>query len=262
VRDVGRAIRAEAQEDSEVGWLDGKTILITGAAQGMGAVHARRCVEEGACVVLTDLETEKGSTLARELGESAAFVEQNVTSEADWARAVSLAVDRFGGLHGLVNNAAVWWTKPILEEDAERMRMMMEVNLLGTWHGMRAVVPPMREAGGGSIVNISSIAGTRGIPEHGAYGASKWAVRGLSKVAASEFGPWNIRVNTVHPGAIDGTGMFRVPESQFEELFKMQPLSRPGQREEVSGVVLFLLSDQSSYVTGQEHVVDGGRTAG
>ena len=155
---------------------------------------------------------------------------------------------------------AIWWTQRILDEDVDRFRQMLEVNVLGTWWGMRKVVPPMREVGGGSIVNLSSIAGTRGIPEHGSYGASKWAVRGLSKVAANEFGEWNIRVNTVHPGAISGTGMFQIPESEFEQLFAAQPLSRPGRREEVSGLVLFLLSDQSSYITGHEHIVDGGRT--
>jgi 3alpha(or 20beta)-hydroxysteroid dehydrogenase len=147
-----------------------------------------------------------------------------------------------------------------MEESRERFSKMLDVNVIGTWLGIRAVVPSMREAGGGSIVNLSSIAGTRGIPEHGAYGASKWAVRGLSKVAASELGQWNIRVNTVHPGAVEGTGMFLVPESEFETLFQAQPLRRPGRREEISGLVMFLLSDQSSYVTGHEHVVDGGRT--
>lgn len=244
-----------------MGQLEGKSILITGAAQGMGAIHARRCVEEGARVVLTDVQEAAGAELADDLGDAAVFAPQDVTSEADWDRVVAITIAAHGRLDGLVNNAAIWWTRPILEEEPEKMRTMLEVNVMGPWWGMRKVVPAMRDAGGGSIVNISSIAGTRGIPEHGAYGASKWAVRGLSKVAAVEFGRWNIRVNTVHPGAIDGTGMFRVPASQFEELFKMQPLSRPGQREEVSGVVLFLLSDQSSYVTGHEHVVDGGRTA-
>jgi 3alpha(or 20beta)-hydroxysteroid dehydrogenase len=243
-----------------MGQLEDKSIIITGAAQGMGAVHARSCVEEGARVVITDLQRGPGEELAAELGDDAVFVEQDITSDASWDRVVEIALERFGRLNGLVNNAAIWWTSPILEEDPERFRKMLEVNVLGTWWGMRKVVPAMRDAGGGSIVNLSSIAGTRGIPGHGSYGASKWAVRGLSKVAANEWGQWNIRVNTIHPGAIDGTGMFQISESQFEELFKMQPLSRPGQREEVSGLVLFLLSDQSSYVTGHEHVVDGGRT--
>lgn len=244
-----------------MGQLDGKSIIITGAAQGMGAVHARRCAEEGARLVLTDLQGEAGTAIAAELGDQAVFVEHDVTREADWDRVVATSLDRFGQLDGLVNNAAIWWTTPILDEEVDRLRTMLEVNVVGSWWGMRKVVPAMRDAGGGSIVNLSSIAGTRGIPEHGSYGASKWAVRGLSKVAAVEFGQWNIRVNTVHPGAISGTGMFQLPESEFETLFATQPLSRPGQREEVSGLVIFLLSDQSSYVTGHEHIVDGGRTA-
>ena len=243
-----------------MGQLEGKRIIITGAAQGMGAVHARLFVEAGARVVLTDLQTDAGAKLAKELGKNAHFVPQDVTKESDWESVVGEAGKRFGGIDGLVNNAAIWWTKPVMDEDRERFRKMLDVNVIGTWLGIRAVVPAMREAGGGSIVNLSSIAGTRGIPEHGAYGASKWAVRGLSKVAASELGQWNIRVNTVHPGAVEGTGMFLVPESEFETIFQAQPLRRPGRREEISGLVMFLLSDQSSYITGHEHVVDGGRT--
>lgn len=243
-----------------MGQLDGKRIILTGAAQGMGAVHARLFIEAGARVVLTDLQREAGTKLANELGERACFVEQDVTREEDWTRVVETATKRFGGVDGLVNNAAIWWTKPVVEEDRERFRKMLDVNVIGTWLGIKAVVPALRAAGGGSIVNLSSIAGTRGIPEHGAYGASKWAVRGLSKVAASELGQWNIRVNTVHPGAVAGTGMFLIPESDYETMFQTQPLRRPARREEISGLVIFLLSDQSSYVTGHEHVVDGGRT--
>ena len=243
-----------------MGQLEGKRIILTGAAQGMGAVHARLFVEAGARVVLTDLQTEAGQKFANELGPNAHFVEQDVTKESDWERVVAAAMKQFGGVDGLVNNAAIWWTKPVIEEDQERFRKMLDVNVIGTWLGIRAVVPAMRKAGGGSIVNLSSIAGTRGIPEHAAYGASKWAVRGLSKVAASELGQWDIRVNTVHPGAVEGTGMFLVPESEFETIFQAQPLRRPARREEISGLVIFLLSDQSSYITGHEHVVDGGRT--
>jgi 3alpha(or 20beta)-hydroxysteroid dehydrogenase len=243
-----------------MGQLEGKSVIITGASQGMGAIHARRCVEEGARVLLTDLQVEEGEKQAASLGDAAVFVEQDITSEDDWDRIVATAVDRFGRLDGLVNNAAIWWTKAIVDEDGDKFRKMLEVNVLGTFFGMQKVVPAMRDSGGGSIVNLSSIAGTRGIPEHGSYGASKWAVRGLSKVAATEFGQWNIRVNTIHPGAIEGTGMFSIPESEHEEIFAEQPLQRPGRREEVSGLLLFLLSDQSSYVTGHEHVVDGGRT--
>jgi 3alpha(or 20beta)-hydroxysteroid dehydrogenase len=243
-----------------MGQLEGKTIIITGAAQGMGAVHARRCVEEGARVVLTDLQTEPGEKLSAELGDHARFVAQDVTSEGDWDQVVAEATKHFGRIDGLVNNAAIWWTQPIVEEDAAKFLKMLEVNVIGTWQGIRKVAPVMRDGGGGSIVNLSSIAGTRGIPEHAAYGASKWAVRGLSKVAASELGAWNVRVNTIHPGAVEGTGMFLIPEEEHETVFAEQPLRRPGSKEEISGLLLFLLSDQSSYVTGHEHVIDGGRT--
>jgi 3alpha(or 20beta)-hydroxysteroid dehydrogenase len=244
-----------------MGLLDGKRIVITGAAQGMGAEHARRCVQEGAQVLLTDLQVEAGEKLAAEIGDSAVFEKQDITSPEDWERVAKSAVAHFGQIDGLVNNAAIWWTETILNEDIERFRKMLDVNVIGTWLGVKTIAPYLRDAGGGSIVNLSSIAGTRGIPEHGAYGASKWAVRGLSKVAAAELGEWNIRVNSVHPGAIEGTGMFQLPASEYETIFATQPLGRPGQRGEVSGLVLFLLSDHSSYVTGQEHVVDGGRTA-
>lgn len=243
-----------------MGQLEDKHVIITGAAQGMGAVHARRCVEEGARVLLTDLQTEAGEKLASELGDAARFVRQDVTDASDWDAVVAAARDAWPRIDGLVNNAAIWWTRPILEEEEEGLRKMLDVNVVGTWQGIRKVAPVMNEGGGGSIVNLSSIAGTRGIPEHAAYGASKWAVRGLSKVAASELGAWNIRVNTIHPGAIGGTGMFLVPEDQHEELFAAQPIGRPGEREEVSGLLIFLLSDASSYVTGHEHVIDGGRT--
>lgn len=243
-----------------MGQLDGKTIVITGAAQGMGAVHARRCIEEGARVVATDLQVEAGQALEKELGRDLCFVEQDVTQELDWDRVIAAAVDRFARIDGLVNNAAIWSTAPILDESVDRLRQILEVNVVGSWWGLRKVGVAMRDAGGGSIVNISSIAGTRGLPEHGSYGASKWAVRGLTKVAAKELGGYGIRVNSVHPGAVEGTGMFLIPEEERPAMFADQPLSRPGRREEISGLVIFLLSDASSYITGHEHVVDGGRT--
>ena len=146
-----------------MGQLDGKTIIITGAAQGMGAIHAQRCVEEGANVVLTDIQGEAGAKHAATLGERAVFAEQDITNEDDWDRVVALAVDRFGQVNGLVNNAAIWWTQPVLEESAERLRKMLDINVVGTWQGIRKVAPELQKSGGGSIVNLSSIAGTRGI---------------------------------------------------------------------------------------------------
>ena len=134
-----------------MGQLDGKNIIITGAAQGMGAVHARRCVEEGARVLLTDLQNEAGEKLASELGPNAAFSTQDITDPASWDSVVERALEHGdGGLDGLVNNAAIWWTKPLVEEDADQLRKMLEVNVIGTFHGMQKVVPAMRESGGGS----------------------------------------------------------------------------------------------------------------
>ncbi|MCE2392037.1 MAG: glucose 1-dehydrogenase [Proteobacteria bacterium] len=242
-----------------MGQLDGKVAIITGAAQGMGENHARAFVEEGARVVVTDLQEEAGRELAGELGEAALFVAQDVTSEADWDRVVAAALERFGRIDALVNNAAIWWTATVLEETADGLRKMLEVNVVGVWLAMHKVAPAMRDSGGGAIVNISSTAGIHGIPEHGAYGASKWAVRGLTKVAAHELGPLGIRVNSVHPGGIKGTGMFQRPEEEHDAIFRHNPIPRAGERSEVSALVVFLASDASSYITGHEHVIDGGR---
>lgn len=243
-----------------MGQLDGKVAIITGAAQGMGETHTRRFVAEGARVVLTDLQEAAGQAVAKDLGESALFVPQDVREETDWDRVIAATLERFGRLDVLINNAAIWSTASIEEERVERLREILEVNVVGSWWGIRKVIAPMREAGGGSIVNISSIAGTRGIPEHGSYGASKWAVRGLAKVAALELGRYGIRVNSIHPGGVKDTGMFLIPEEEHARSFAGQPIQRPAEREEISSVAIFLASDASSYITGREHVVDGGLT--
>jgi len=240
--------------------LDGKVAIITGAAQGMGESHAHRFVAEGARVVLTDLQEEAGQAVAKELGESALFVPQDVREESHWDRVIDATRERFGRLDVLINNAAIWSTASIESESVERLREILEVNVVGSWWGIRKVIAPMRDAGGGSIVNISSIAGTRGIPEHGSYGASKWAVRGLAKVAASELGQYGIRVNSIHPGGVKDTGMFLIPEEEMERNFARNPIPRPALPEEISNVAIFLASDASSYITGREHVVDGGLT--
>jgi 3alpha(or 20beta)-hydroxysteroid dehydrogenase len=242
--------------------LEGKVALITGGARGQGAAEARLFVSEGAKVVLTDVLDAEGEALASSLnerGEVARFRHHDVSSVDDWAAAVEVATSTFGKLDVLVNNAGIHSVVPIEEEQFERFQKIVEVNLYGTWHGMRAVLPTMRAAGGGSIVNISSAAGMKGYPGHGSYGASKWAVRGLSKTAAREFGPSGIRVNTVHPGPIR-TDM--LPEaSRAEGTFSTLPLGRAGEVDEVANLVLFLASDESSYITGTEHVVDGGSNA-
>ncbi len=236
--------------------LAGKTALITGAAQGMGAHHARRFVAEGARVVLTDLQEDKGQALATELGDKACFLRHDVTDEAGWQAAVAAAEQRFGGLHILVNNAGYYAIGPIHEVEPQVAQRIMDINVIGSWLGIRTVTPALQRAGGGAIVNLSSLAGTRGIPYHGLYGASKWAVRGLTKSAAYDLGPLGIRVNAVMPGAIENTGMF---SGTTEEMNAAIPLHRPGTPDEVSNLVIFLASDESSYITGADHIIDGGR---
>jgi 3alpha(or 20beta)-hydroxysteroid dehydrogenase len=243
-----------------LGRLAGKVVIISGAAQGMGRCHVERCVEEGARVVATDVQTGPGEELAAALGDAVAFVHHDITDVDGWGRVVDTAVGRFGRLDGLVNNAAIYPATNLIEaEDPAVVERVFRVNVLGTWHGIRAVAPAMRASGGGSIVNLSSLAGLKGIEGLSTYGMSKWAVRGLTKYAARELGPSNIRVNSVHPGGIDNTGMFSAPTGEdAERFYRQHPLRRAGQPSEVSGVVIHLLSDQSSYVTGCEHTVDGG----
>lgn len=244
-----------------MGMLDGRTVIVTGGAQGMGRRHVERCVAEGAFVVATDLQEAAGRAVVDALGDRAVFVRHDVTDPDGWDTVVAAALDRTGGLHGLVNNAAVYsGTKHISEEAFEVFDRTIRINVYGTWWGIKKVVEPMRASGGGSIVNISSIAGTTGMPGFTSYGSSKWAVRGLTKISAADLGPWGIRVNSVHPGGIAETGMFSVPQTDAEREQRRLavPLRRPGTTDDVSSVVLFLLSEASAYVTGVEHVVDGG----
>jgi 3alpha(or 20beta)-hydroxysteroid dehydrogenase len=239
--------------------LKGKVILITGGARGQGAAEARLCVAEGARVVITDLLEAEGRQLAAALGEAAAFLRQDVTQEADWESAIA-AAERFGGLHGLVNNAGIYQPATLLETDAALFERHMRVNQLGCFLGMKAVAPLMERSGGGSIVNISSVAGLRGSPGAIAYSATKWALRGMTKAAAIDLAPRKVRVNSVHPGPID-TDMLKVrtPE-QNERRVRQVPMQRMGSAEEVARLVLFLLSEESSYITGAEVAIDGGAT--
>jgi 3alpha(or 20beta)-hydroxysteroid dehydrogenase len=245
-----------------MGQLDGKVAIITGAAQGMGEVEARRFAEEGARIVLTDVQDEAGRAVAKSIGDGALFLRQDVSSEADWDAVIAAATERFGGLDALVNNAAIHHVAKLEDDDVDSLERILRINVVGTWWGIKKAIAPMRARGGGSIVNKSSIAGTRGIPLHSAYGTSKWAVRGLTKTAAYELGPDGIRVNSVHPGGIENTGMFTPSADDEDTRRQMQelPLGRPGTREEVAALVVFLASDASSYITGNEHVVDGGRS--
>lgn len=243
-----------------MGRLENKVAIITGAAQGMGESHARRFVAEGAKVIITDLNEEKGQALATELGESAVFVKQNVTSEEDWNTVLATAEEKFGPVNILVNNAGISVNKFMLDMTVEEYKRIVDINQVSVFIGMKTVAPSMAKAGGGSIVNISSINGLVG----GAIGYTdtKFAVRGMSKAAALNLSAMGIRVNSVHPGVI-ATPMIMQKDAKeaIEEFSKFIPLKRVAQPEEVSNIVLFLASDESSYSTGGEFVVDGGITA-
>lgn len=240
--------------------LNGKIAIITSAAQGMGASHARKFIEEGAKVVLTDLNDEKGKALTAELGENALFEKHNVTSADDWATVVAETEKVFGLVNILVNNAGITMAKSILETTEEEYRRIVDINQVSVFLGMKAVIPSMQKASGGSIVNISSINGI--IAGAIGYTDTKFAVRGMTKAAAIECAHYGIRVNSLHPGVIatpmvvqEGT------KAAVEEFSKHIPLKRIAQSEEVSSAVVYLASDESSYSTGSEFIVDGGVTA-
>ncbi len=237
--------------------FDGKVVLISGGARGQGAAEARMLVAEGARVVLGDVLVAEGEALARELGAAARFLRQDVTQQADWAACVA-AAEAMGGLHGLVNNAGIYQPKPLMETSPELFQRHMQVNQFGCFLGMQAVVPAMRRAGGGAIVNISSVAGLRGSPNAIAYSATKWALRGMTKAAAADLAKHNIRVNSVHPGPI-ATPMLDVKTAEENQRrLENVPLRRQGSAEEVAKLVLFLLSEDASYMTGSELAIDGG----
>lgn len=243
-----------------MGRLDNKVAIITGAAQGMGAAHAKLFVEQGAKVVLTDLNEEKGQALATALGENAIFVKQNVTNEEDWTTVVTKAEEAFGPVNILVNNAGISVNKPMMNTTLEEYRRIVDINQVSVFLGMRAVVPSMEKASKGSIVNISSmnglVAGAIG------YTDTKFAVRGMTKAAAIELAPRGVRVNSVHPGVIETPMVTEGDSYEVIKAFAKQiPLQRMAQAEEVSKIVLFLASDDASYSTGSEFVIDGGLTA-
>ncbi|MEU8891826.1 glucose 1-dehydrogenase [Streptomyces sp. NPDC048442] len=242
--------------------LTGKTVLITGSARGLGAEAARQAVAAGANVVLTDVLDEEGAATAAELGERARFQHHDVTSEEDWARVAAFAVAEFGGIDGLVNNAGISAGQFLADESVEHFRKVLDINLTGVFIGMKSVIPAMKETGGGSIVNISSAAGLMGLALTAGYGASKWGVRGLTKIGAVELGTAKIRVNSVHPGMTYTPMTAAVGIQQGEGNYPNTPMGRVGEAHEIAGAVVFLLSDSASYVTGAELAVDGGWTTG
>jgi 3alpha(or 20beta)-hydroxysteroid dehydrogenase len=245
--------------------LSGKVALITGAAQGMGASHARLFVDEGARVVMTDQRDEAGRELAKELGKAALFISHDVTIGARWAEVVAEGERAFGPISVLVNNAGITGPTATIENlDETAYLEVCAANQHSVFLGVKAALPSLQRAGGGSIVNISSVAGMTarlGFPNL-AYVASKFAVRGLTKAMAFEGAKQNVRVNSVHPGFIQTPMMSATyGEERADELTAVQtliPLGRFGTAREVSQLVLFLASDESSYITGAEYVIDAG----
>jgi 3alpha(or 20beta)-hydroxysteroid dehydrogenase len=247
-------------EASRFGDLDGKCVIVTGGSQGQGAAEARVFAEAGAKVFVVDVADESGTRVAAEIG--AFYHHVDVANPSDWRELMAAVMDAHGRLDVLVNNAAVHRFRSIEEETVEDFDRLVGVNLRGTFLGIKAAIAPMRASGGGSIVNIGSIAGSRGFPLHASYGASKWAVRGLTKTAATELGPSGIRVNVVLPGIIDSPmawGGGPMPEGAT---FGHLPLGRVGEVDDVAHVVAFLASSASAYITGAEITVDGGATLG
>ncbi|CAM2757829.1 3-alpha-hydroxysteroid dehydrogenase [Mycobacterium intermedium] len=236
-----------------MGRVDGKVALISGGARGMGAEDARLLVQEGAKVVIGDVRDDEGNALAAELGDAARYVHLDVTQLEQWEAAVATAVGEFGKLNVLVNNAGIVAAGPLREFRMDKWQQVIDVNLTGTFLGMRAAVDPMTEAGGGSIINVSSIEGIRGAPLVHPYVASKWGVRGITKSAALELAPLNIRVNSLHPGFIRTPMTAHLPEDMVTI-----PLGRAADAREVATFVVFLASDEASYATGSEFIVDGG----
>jgi 3alpha(or 20beta)-hydroxysteroid dehydrogenase len=247
-------------EEFHMGRLTDKVAIITGGARGMGATHARLFINEGAKVIIADILEQEGQALAKELGENATFFKLDVTKATNWEEVISATEKTFGPVNILVNNAGITMNKSIEETSEEEYRRIIDINQISVFLGIKAVIPSMKKANGGSIVNISSINGLVG----GAVGYtdSKFAVRGLTKAAALGLSHYGIRVNSVHPGVIE-TPMIKQEDSKdaIEEFAKYIPVKRVAKPEEVSNMVLYLASDESSYSTGSEFVVDGGITA-
>jgi len=244
--------------------LDGKVAIITGGARGMGGATTRLFAAEGAKVVIADVLDKEGAALAEELKGAAIFQHHDVSDEASWSSVMAKALAAFGKVDVLVNNAGVLLFKTLLDTSKADYERVLGVNLMGAFLGIKAVAPHMIERGSGSIVNVSSVDGMKGANSLGAYCSSKWGVRGLTKVAAMEFGHKGVRVNSIHPGGVD-TAMgnpYGESRSEVNKRYTMVPLQRVGEPIEVARTSLFLASDDSSYICGAEIAVDGGMLTG
>ncbi len=247
-----------------MGKLSGKTAIITGGARGMGAATAALFVAEGAKVAVTDILEEEGQATADALGENAVFIRHDVSKEADWENVIARTLEAFGSIDILINNAGIVSIGLIEKQGLDVWENIIGINLLGPAIGHRLVIPHMEAAGGGSIVNVSSTEGLEGKNGVGAYAATKWGLRGFSKVAAYELGPRGIRVNTIHPGPVNTkiANPMDAPAEMMNPLFTYYPLQRLGEPDEIAKLNLFLASDDSSFITGAEISIDGGSSAG
>lgn len=242
------------------GRISGKIALITGGARGQGRQEAERFAAEGATVYITDVLDDVGAAAADELGDAVTFLHHDVTREDDWAAVIAGIIEQHGRIDILVNNAGIFSMTAALDTSIEAWNQMVAINQTGVFLGIRDVGRVMCEQGSGSIINISSIAGLAGVGRAHAYAATKWAVRGMSKSAAVEFAAHGVRVNSVHPGIID-TDMLREFGGNIERITESIPMGRTASADEVANVVLFLASEEASYCSGHEFVVDGAMNA-
>lgn len=243
--------------------LDGKIALITGGARGQGAAEALLFASEGARVVITDILDDDGAQTAQH--DRISYLHHDVTQEDQWQAVVKDTLEDHGKIDILVNNAGIFRSSPIAATDIDDYRQVIDINQTGVFLGLKHVGPVMADAGAGSIINISSIAGMRGGAGSIAYSASKWAVRGMTKVAMNEFAPSGVRVNSIHPGLIDTMMLQQLPAIEsgaLDQILRRIPAGRVAQADEVANLALFLASDESSYINGAELIIDGGMIQG
>jgi 3alpha(or 20beta)-hydroxysteroid dehydrogenase len=243
-----------------MGRLDGKVAIVTGGARGQGAAEARLFVAEGARVVISDVLVAEGEALAAELGSAASFARHDVSREEEWEAVAASTVERFGGLHVLVNNAGIAHSAPIASHTVADIERLFAVNQLGVFLGIRTAIEPMKASGGGAIVNISSGAGLRATKYMIGYAATKYAVTGMTAAAALELARVGIRVNSIHPGVIETPMLGENPAETTAAMVKLTPLRRLGAPDEIARTALFLASDEASYLTGAHVPVVGGLT--